>query len=104
MLCVGLGQNHQAATPYLKQLDLEVELPDENLEYSKNLCELDVALILGPELGSNKNLVHGMEWKKRPETLHLGGGFIDVLFSSTWTPWGSDPICLTLYKWVETTS
>ena len=47
MLCVGLGQNHQAATPYLKQLDLEVELPDENLEYSKNLCQLDVALILG---------------------------------------------------------
>lgn len=47
MSCVGLGRNHQAATPYLKQLDLEVELPDENLEYSKNLCELDVALILG---------------------------------------------------------
>lgn len=42
-----LGRNHQAATPYLKQLDLEVELPDENLEYSKNLCQLDVALILG---------------------------------------------------------
>ena len=43
----GFWSNHQAATPYLKQLDLEVELPDENLEYSKNLCELDVALILG---------------------------------------------------------
>lgn len=34
----------EAATPYLKQLDLGVELPNENLEYSKNLCELDVAL------------------------------------------------------------
>ena len=37
----------QAATPYLKQLDLGVELPSENLEYSNSLCELDVALILG---------------------------------------------------------